>query len=191
MDADWSVELGKDDPALEFPWASPDGAQAYVDLRNNPDALADLPEARQYAPLAAALAELNRPSSPWLTAKCDAWSDDEIARAEALHKATFRMCAYVDLVRSNESERFSFEQHERWAKSAAKALDDVDESLARCELIVRRCYFHPNATTVEDSSPGFYITAYVFGYGDSEPEASKSWGYALARVSAVLLALAQ
>ena len=43
MDADWSVELGTDDPALEFPWTSPDGAQGYIDLSNDLNGLDRIP----------------------------------------------------------------------------------------------------------------------------------------------------
>jgi hypothetical protein len=77
MDADWSVELGAEDAALEFPWSSPDGPQRYVALQRHPELLADIPEAVQYPALGDFLRALNVPSSLWLTAKCDVWTGKE------------------------------------------------------------------------------------------------------------------
>ena len=34
MHADFSVELGRDDPALELPWSSDDPEVRYYDLKN-------------------------------------------------------------------------------------------------------------------------------------------------------------
>ena len=33
MDADFSIELGREDPVLDFPWKDPAGKLAYVDLK--------------------------------------------------------------------------------------------------------------------------------------------------------------
>jgi len=32
MDADFSIELGREDAALDFPWTDPAGKLAYLDL---------------------------------------------------------------------------------------------------------------------------------------------------------------
>ena len=39
MHVDFSVELGAEDDCLELPWASPDGALRYYDLRRQPELL--------------------------------------------------------------------------------------------------------------------------------------------------------
>ena len=64
MDADWSVELGADDAALEFPWSSPDGSMHYVDLLRSPDWLTAIPEAKQFPELGEFLLAINESTSP-------------------------------------------------------------------------------------------------------------------------------
>ena len=45
MDADFSIELGKEDPALDFPWKDPAGRLAYVDLKRQPGLISQVEEA--------------------------------------------------------------------------------------------------------------------------------------------------
>jgi hypothetical protein len=189
VDADWSVELGTDDPALEFPWSSPDGSQRFVDLSQHREAIASLPEVAHYSELADVLIALNADSSPWLTAKCDIWTDDDLGEAEEIYDAQLKVCSYIDLVRRTESERLSFEQHEKWVKSAASASQSsgMDDPIA-CELIVRRCWYRSNSSP-DEPEPGFYITVYVSGYGYDEPAARAMWAGGLTRVSGILVGL--
>jgi hypothetical protein len=84
MDADWSIELGRNDPVLEFPWSSEDGSQQFVDLSYDLTSLDRIPEGRQYRELAAFLRAVNAPSSPWITTKCDVWFERELAEAEQI-----------------------------------------------------------------------------------------------------------
>jgi len=190
MDADWSVELGTDDPVLEFPWASPDGTQRFVDLSRDMLAILTLPEVVQYPELKLFLLALNGKLSTWLTAKCDVWIHDELGEAEEIYDAKMKVSSYVDLVRRNESERFSFEYHEKLVKSAAERLRYVgaDQPMA-CELIVRRCWYHTDSHPDDELEPGFYITLYVSGYGDNETLARSMWGAALRQVSGVIASL--
>ena len=198
MDADWSVELGADDPVLEFPWSSPDGSQQYIDLRKQPELLSAIPEATDNPELGEFLREINAQPSPWTTVKCDVWLDDDLGEAEAIYDATVKFCCYVDLITSDIAARLSFERHEAWVKSAARKLDTEDEEPIACEFIVRRCWYHPEAEgersnagrSVADaeSSPGFYVTLYVFGYGRNEAEARTHWEAGLRRVTSVLTA---
>jgi hypothetical protein len=187
MDADWSVELGHDDPSLEFPWASPDGTQRFVDLSQHLESICEIPEAAQYPALARCLLELNGKFSPWLTVKCDVWIDNQLGEAEDIYDAKLKVGSYVDLVRRNESERFSFEQHEQWVKSATMTLRNIGPHPIACELIVRRCWYCADSRSSDDPVPGFYITLYVSGYGDNEAQALARWTKGLARVSNVLL----
>jgi len=186
MDADWSVELGHDDPALEFPWTAPDRAQPYVDLRQRRDAVHELPEARDCRELGQFLLSLNAPTSPWLSAKCSVWLDDELGEAEAIYDANLKLCSYVDLIACDVEARFSFERHEQWVKSAARSLATDDEQSAVCELVVRRCWYHATSNTITDSSPGFYVTFYLVGYGHHESQARTRWANGLRQVAAVL-----
>jgi hypothetical protein len=189
MDADWSVELGADDPALEIPWSSPDGSQRYIDLSQHIGAVLELPEVKQFPKLRDFLLEVNGRFSPWLSAKCHAWLDDELGEAEQIYGAKLKMCSYIDLIRRDESERFSFEQHEQWVKLATRKLHMLAQQAMACELIVRRCWYHPGSRAEDDPAPGLYVTVYVFGYGNDEAQATASWAGGLTRVSFVLGAL--
>jgi len=197
MDADWSVELGADDAVLEFPWSSPDGAQCYLDLRRHPELRAEIPEAVRFPELGEFLLVMNGPTSPWLTAKCDLWFDDELDEAEAIYHAKQKFCAYVDLVLREDDARFSFSRHEQCVKSAARALASDDELPVACEFIVRRCWYHTETNPLragDDAEtpgkgnpvPGFYLTFYVFGYGDDHSQARVRWGEGLRRAAVAL-----
>ena len=201
MDADWSVELGRNDEGLEFPWSLPDGSQRYIDLQRHPGRLPEIPEAALFPELGEFLRAINQENSPWLTAKCDVWLDDELSEAEALYEAGLKLGSYVDLVATDDAARFSFERHEKWVKSAARVLSADGEIPVACEFIVRRCWYHTevsflraggDAATPGDTNPvpGFYVTFYLFGYGDIEPQARECWAEGLQRVTAMVAALA-
>jgi hypothetical protein len=100
------------------------------------------------------------------------------------------MCSYVDVVRRNEPERFSFEKHEQWVKLATTRLRSIGPHPIACELIVRRCWYRVNSSSDDDPVPGCYITLYLFGYGNTEVEARARWRGGLTRVPGVLIALA-
>jgi len=190
MDADWSVELGADDPALEFPWKSPDSTVGYVDLSQNMRGLERIPEAMLHHPLLSFLTGINggMSGSPWLSVKCDAWMDQEVNEYVAPYPMHWRMASYVDVIRRDVSERFSFEQHQKWVKAGVKRLHRFPDGSYYCELIVRRCYYHLDDNP-QDSKAGFYITVYVFGYGDIEFNAQSSWKGGLDRVAHTLLSV--
>jgi hypothetical protein len=197
MDADWSVELGADDPALEFPWTALDGSQRFVDLLQHPDAAREIPEALQFPELGKVLRAVNTPSGFWLTAKCDVWLDDELGEAEAIYEARLKFCSYVDLIARDGGARFSFEHHEAWVKGAARALSSDEEDKTACEFIVRRCWYHPEAhirppasaaavAQDDELAAGFYVTFYLFGYGNIGAHARIRWADGLRRVTTVV-----
>ena len=189
MDADWSVELGRDDPALEFPWSSPDGSRRYIDLRQSPELVSEISEAARSPELAQCLIALNAPTSAWQTVKCDVWPDDELGGGELIYEARLKFCSYVDLIACNAPVRFSFERHECVVKSAARQLSDDDEQPIRCEFTVRRCWFRGELIG-DDLMPGFYLTFYLFGYGSDEAQARRRWAEGLCRGTSILIGLA-
>jgi hypothetical protein len=188
MDADWSVELGHDDPALEFPWASPDGLQSYVDLSKDLSGLSRIVEAVRYPALQSLLIAINGrlTNSGWLSVKCDAWIDNQVSQYEGPEPVQWRMASYVDVIRRDVADRFSFERHEAWLKAVAQRLRHYPEAPYSCELVMRRCYYRLE-NDPQGSAAGFCVTIYVFGYGDTEEHAEcNSWKGALDRVSFVL-----
>ena len=175
MEADFAVELGADDETLEFPWASTDGGPRYYDLRRQPELLLEIDEARQLPALGEFLAAINAPSGSLETAKCDAWASTEINPEEEIFGAVWKFGSYVDLVFSHEGSRFSFAEHEQLARRITELLKKVPEIPAAAELIIRRCFYH----TTSGMRDGFYITLYLFGYGDDKPQARQRWAIAL------------
>jgi hypothetical protein len=181
MDADFSVELGADDDALEFPWSSPDGSLRYYDLKNQPDLLLYISEASEYQELGRYLSTANSDRSLFLTAKCDVWTDDKLGEAEGIYEAKVKLGCYIDHLLADagdaaDDQRFSFERHERFAERLVELLGRVPPIDAAVEFIVRRCYYHLDDEPVR---PGYYLTFYLFGYGNDLIDARQRWGIGL------------
>jgi hypothetical protein len=182
VEADFAVELGSEDETLEFPWAAAAGGLRYYDLKRQPELLLEIEEARLVPELGEFLAAINLRTSILETAKCDVWATSEMDPEEEIFGAACKCGSYVDLLFSQGSSRFSFDEHERLAARCTQLLKKVPEIPAAAELIIRRCFYHV-AGVVRD---GFYITLYVFGYGDDKDQARQRWGIALRLVENVL-----
>src|SRR6516225_4097187 len=98
MHADYSLELGREDPALELPWSSADGARRYFDLKRNPDMVLQIPEALGSPELSAFLTRINAAGFPLQTAKCDLWYSRDLSSEEEIFGAAGKFVSYVDLV---------------------------------------------------------------------------------------------
>jgi hypothetical protein len=183
MDADFSIELGADDPVLDFPWTDPDGKLTYVDAKRNPEMLAGIEEAQQFPELGEFLRSANSVRSVIESAKCDAWSTDELNAEEEIYGAKDKFASYVDLIFSNEAHRQSFPLHERFAKRIVELLQRTPDTASTVELCVRRAYYASEGKVLE----GLYFTLYVNGYGDDRGSARQNWGIAL-RLAANALA---
>jgi hypothetical protein len=155
MHADFSVELGRDDPALELPWRSDDPQVRYYNLKSHPELVLQIPEAAAYPPLSAFLTRINAAGFPLATAKCDAWHSREVAPEEEIFGAR-KFVSYVDLVFEDESARFSLEKHEAFVRELCRLLGHAPEIAATVELVIRRCYYQTRAAalgeTAEDGS---------------------------------------
>ena len=148
MHADFSVELGRDDAALELPWNSTDPAVRYYDLKNHPELLQQIPEAMAYPELGAFLARINAAGFPLATAKCDAWRSREVAPEEEIF-GDRKFVSYIDLVFEGEAERCSLEKHEAFAKDLCRLLGQAPEIPAAVEVVIRRCYYHGDGHLLE------------------------------------------
>ena len=189
MQADYSIELGEQDECLEVPWAHPDGALRYLDLKRRPELLLNVEEAHHNQELGEFLVAINSDSSILETAKCDAWLSNELEEEEEIYGAAWKFGSYVDLVFTLEEARYSLSRHQETAERVTTLLKCVPEISAAAEFILRRCYFHPGQDLDADSRPGFCFTFYLFGYGDDEDEARRRWGIALKVVQNALLQL--
>jgi len=175
VQADFAVELGADDETLEMPWAAEGGSPHYCDLKRHPELLPSLEEAVRVPELVEFLSKVNSSTSPLETAKCDAWPSTEINPEEEIFGATHKFGSYVDLLFSDGPKRFSFPEHEDLAKRLTQLLQRAPEILAAAELLIRRCYYHEE----EGIRDGFYITFYLFGYGENENQSRQRWAVGL------------
>lgn len=185
MEADFAVELGRDDETLEVPWWAPNGGARYYDLKRDPAGLDQIEDAVRITELRDFLAAVNSPASVLESAKCDAWATTEIHPEEEIFDAPWKFGSYVDLLFTDSSRRFSLEDHENLLKKVTALLKRVPEIPAAAEFLLRRCYYHENKG-VRD---GFYVTFYLFGYGEDEAKARLQWAIALKLVSSALAQL--
>ena len=185
MQVDFAVELGRDDGTLEFPWSSEDGRLRYYDLKRDPTAISQVEEPGQYEELRQFLVAVNSPHSVLESAKCDVWSSREINPEEEIFNAPYKFAAYVDLLFSDEAARMSFERHESLLKELTRVLQGVPEIPASAEFLLRRCFYHRDPSVQE----GFYVTFYLFGYGQDEAQARTQWAIALQLVAAAIMQL--
>jgi len=175
VEAYFAVELGADDEVLDLPWASADSAVRYYDLKRQPDLLIYVKEAQRLAALEDFLTAINSSVSVLETAKCDAWHTTEMQPEEEIFGANCKFASYIDLLFSDEPRRFSFSEHEQMATRLTQLLRRVPEIPAAAEFLVRRCHYHHE----DETRDGFYITFYLFGYGDDEPQAQQRWAIGL------------
>jgi hypothetical protein len=187
MDADFSIELGREDPVLDFPWKDPAGKLAYVDLKRHPELMTQIQEAEEFSELAEFLRALNSPRSMVETAKCEAWATTELTREEEIDDASHKFASYVDLVFSDIDARLSLSHHQQLVKQLVELLRRAPETPSSAEACVRRCYFGEGGAVQE----GFYVTLYVSGYGNDEADALQNWGVGLKLVGNAVVQLSR
>jgi hypothetical protein len=191
MDADFSIELGRDDSVLDFPWKDPSGKFAYRDLKRRPELMACIEEAEKFTELGEFLRVLNSARSMMETAKCDAWVTTKLSAEEEIYDASHKFASYVDAIFSNmdgsniderlssvdgSSLRQSLSLHEQFARKLVELLRRAPEISSAVEVCVRRCYYGEEDGVREE---GCYFTLYVSGYGDDNVSARHNWGVGL------------
>ncbi len=103
------------------------------------------------------------------------WSSTEINPEEEIFGAAHKFGCYVDLLFSDASSRCSFPEHEQLAMRLTQLLQRAPEIPSAAEFLIRRCYYR-GEEVIRD---GFYITFYLFGYGDDEIQSRHRWAIAL------------
>lgn len=181
VEADFAVELGEDDETLTFPWAT-DGGPRYHDIKRQPELLLNIEEARRVRELREFLASVNSAATRFESAKCDTWFSTEMTLEDEIFGASCKFGSYVDLLFSDDQVRFSFPDHEQLANRLKQLLKRVPEIPAAAEFLIRRCYYDNDGQV----RAGFYITFYLFGYGDEENEARQRWAIGLKLVENAL-----
>jgi hypothetical protein len=189
MQADYSVECGPGDGALELPWSSANGGPSYVDLKQHPEMLDEIPEAAAHPPLRNFLAKVNARTA-LQTAKCDAWFTHELSPQEEVFQAAGKFASYVDVLLTDVRDRMSLARNEEFAGELFRLLQCAPEVPAAAEVYVRRCFVHEPPESAE-SRPGFYLTVYVSGYGDDQESAEKHWAIGINLLQNAMLQLAR
>ena len=152
MQVDSSLELGRDDPALELPWQShsEDGSISYQDLRANPALINNVSEARRFPELRDFLLRINAPNFFLETAKSDVWFSSELAADEDIFAASTKLVSYVDIVFSLPKRRVSLPDHEALVSNLCRLLTKAPEMAASAEFVIRHCHFHPAAMSDDE-----------------------------------------
>ncbi|HWG48590.1 MAG TPA: hypothetical protein VN669_02795 [Candidatus Acidoferrales bacterium] len=182
MHVDSSVELERDDPALEVPWSSEDNELRYYDLRNHPTLIDEVQEVKSWPEMREFLLRVNSLVFPLQSAKSDLWTTNELSAEEEVFAAQQKFASYVDLIFAEVEARCSLEGHQELIRKLTELLKRAPDIPAMIEFVLRRCYYHssPDANACEgDDYTGFCITAYTSGFGDSGEEARQRWGIAL------------
>jgi hypothetical protein len=195
MDADFSIELGSDDPVLDFPWKDAAGKLSYVDIKRHPELIDQIAEAQRFGELKSFLCLVNSPRTTFETAKCDAWTTKELSAEEEIYDASCKFESYVDIIFSDTREslsipmrserRLSFSDHEQFARKLVELLRRAPEISSATEVCVRRCFFEHD----DEAEEGFYFTVYVRGYGCDEAAAQVSWEVGLRLVGNAVVQL--
>jgi hypothetical protein len=98
--------LGVSSAAIEVPWSGTDG-DAYLDLRQNLEAMAQVAAAREHAPLMTFLTAVNGPGSLFATARAKVWEE-----SNAQPGAEFTFHSRVDLIFARDQFNFMPERYE-------------------------------------------------------------------------------
>jgi hypothetical protein len=203
MVADWSVECSAEDPVLVVPWTAGEATIAeaggspieagsgFVDLRENPYDLDQVPEAEQYPALMQALRALNAPRSAVFTAKCDAWPLDSTEldelreqldiRPDAMDSASSGFASYIDLIWRDRTIFASFHQSEQLLHRLARLAAQIDQPTAMLDCVLR-----PAMVDLTGPQEGFAISLYVKALASDAHSAKQIWASALEAVVALL-----
>jgi hypothetical protein len=185
MDADYSIELGREDPVLDFPWTDPSGKLVYFDLKRHPELIAKVEEAEKFPELADFLLKVNSARSAFESVKCDVWATTELSAEEEIFNASHKFASYVDLVFLDVGQRLSLSRHEGFARRLTELLRRAPEIGASAEICVRRCFFGDG----EEIREGFYFTMYVNGYASDATAARQSWVIGFKLVQSAMMQL--
>jgi hypothetical protein len=202
MVADWSVECSAEDPVLVVPWKhegqaaeagelAAQNASDFVDLRENPYDLDQIPEADQHPPLMQALRALNAPRSAVFTAKCDAWMLDADELGELRDRldigesgyetAAAGFASYIDLVWRDRSIFASFHHGEQILHRIARLAAPIDQPLAMLDCVLR-----PAMVDFTGPREGFTVSLYIKAAGPHADAAKQTWASALEAVVSLL-----
>jgi hypothetical protein len=177
MEADWEFEVGNDAPVIEAYWPG------FVDLRADPNRVAELTEARQLPGLADALVRLNATNSPLWTSKTDVFDPGSIDADEldaTSEEAQHIIACYVDLLMRNDQQWNLPFKAERFCRTLCVRLHEMQLRCCRVDLVIRRAHVRPDLNDLG-------ATAYLTACGRSASDASARVAECLAAFAAAIV----
>ena len=168
MEADWEIEIGPEFPMIDAHWPG------YVDLRQTPAVVQQLPEVALLQGLDEALIRLNGMGSPVWTAKCDVWqlATDEFDADEmdaTLESATCGRGLYIDLLSTSGQQWTSPAMAISWCKGICGLLKKISIPCCRVDMIIRQGAIAPDGL---DTHMELGITAYLTSCGPTSLDAN-------------------
>jgi hypothetical protein len=187
MLSEWTAECSHDAPTLVVPWADAASGARFIDLRAEPYEIAEIPEVEHNPTLARALRSLNATRSPFVTAKCDAWTlsaadKTEHETLEALRtelmlgeqEAQHGFASYIDVLWRERSVFASRHQQQDRLDRIVRRAQRLQHPEAALECVLRPAFLDLNGPL-----EGFSFTLYVTAVGP-EPEAARErWELAM------------
>jgi len=173
-----AFQAGDSDEELEVPWKSREGVAAYLDLRDDPRALAQIEPARRHRPLQNFLAVVNSADSVFSTARCKTWLDSEGLAGEA-HASEF--ASRIDLFFALEDFNLERSRYEELAQRLLGLLVRDPGDVVSARLCLHRCCFGAQAAR------GYALRVFLYARGATPGQAELRWGLGLARLQQALL----
>jgi hypothetical protein len=166
MEADWEAQVGPELPVIQPSW------EGFVDLRRDPVAIRDIPDAARYPAMARALTILNGDESSFFTAKSDVWSVPEVdidPYEFAADRGDTRagIASYIDVVEFEAANFASYSWHEHRARNLIADLRDTPVRNGRVDVVIR--------AALAGEREGYGFTLYTAGCGDDEAAAIAHW----------------
>ena len=179
MHSDWTVACAADDPEIVIPWSGKNPSLRFIDLRQSPEAIQEIPEAAEYPCVAAALRRWNQPDTLLFTAKCDVWSyPAKLFDAEDLPGFAFARGSYIDLLSADAATFASFEACERQLRAWTEISRSIDLPACRSEWTLRPARIFPAVQKARGQAQSF-LTEWLCNY-------ALRWGYGIPRKSAAI-----
>ena len=159
--------MGGGAPVIEALWPG------FVDLREQPERVAEIAEAAAFPPLAGLLRALNAADSLMWTAKCDVWEPGLTATGTAV-SASFAdskveqptLACYVDLLPRAGQVFAQWQEAEAFCRECVARLEPIALLDCHVELIVRQA--------IAGAADGFGVTAYCSAAGPNRAAASEA-----------------
>lgn len=176
MEADWEIEIAPDAPMIDASWSG------FVDLRNDPNGVANLQEVHQFPLLGSILlrfngldpAQIENASAVFWTTKCDLWTPESVDPDEmeaTRSESAVAWACYIDLIPEDAALFTSLPELESQARRIVSRLRATPVRCSRIDLILRQAIARGNN--------GFGITAYTTVCGPDTSNAEQTLEAAL------------